>query len=1251
MDSEPKSSLEDPSMLGISMLFDMNPELVVEAVEQMYTKLGKYTNKDIEITEDLVYNEYLILEDGFYTGYIKRKKPYAFGSLLISTGQIYEGAFRRGKIKGMGRMIDLDGTAYEGYWKNSDIKDQGKIIWLDGRVYTGKIKKIRPHGPGVMAFPDSSRYEGNFKKSLYSGLGTFFYNDGKIYAGQWKSSKMHGFGAMHWPDKFYIGYFTHNNITGIGKMEYINSDIYIGQWVDGKKHGLGCLYSTDIKKGEWADDHFKGSLETLGEFEPDQINSEIDQKIDKSFNDDEKIKEYFYVKLFDAKNSCGLPQEADLARNEIHSEKHKADQEISLEISLDELNVDEGVNKEFDIGHEPVDKEYDPVNQPQENIDYESNRLENIDTPKQQDNKSIQIKKDDESMSGSDFDLPGVIEIPNEMKDFDSSNLDMPFSTSLRSKSNLTRSRNSMVSEKSIKKSGTDIHIIKVNPHEASIDDTFKNDSVQYGNRHAELFTIEAKKSELSDVDKSFDRFSAQIFPGKNKKLIILPENPGTHNKSNPNILNGSLSYYNSNAPIVLNSHLDDKSSSISIPSGFEDISSEYIKTSELESDNTKKNPEAIEKQENILKNSSGAIVSQNKILNRKLEADRCSIQNSFEIPEPDSIRFIDSKENSKRNSQKSEINVSDRESIENNLEDPRSNSVHSIKKNSRSNSQETESEVLINLPKLKTPISSQASKRSESIPENSFKSKAAINYSDTEDDGNLTKIPYLNVYSSKTTINDDPLSDFDPFDSRSNTHRFSERYSNLNESTYEKISPKPTQIEEEYQKKPDIDINNLIKSKETLSRDYKPNPSGRLEKVLVVGKPTKDTQLFAKIEKYRMLELLPMFNLQSPEVRYPISLDYCRSISASEVWDLLDTFDLPSGSDEELLVKREAIGNFNYDDSDYAEGIELLFVDWVKEDEIYYMGQVDSNGERSGKGIELLDDSIYEGYWKKNQRSGLGRVITKDGKSYEGYWTNDIKRGFGALYTDKGNAYIGDWDFDSPQGKGVEISNKETYEGDFHLGLRHGKGVLNQINLSYTGEFYEGQAHGYGVVKWPNGSAYAGIFINGESKGIKGVLISSNQEISLSSIQRPHKNKTPKETIQPPPSIAPQSIENTFSSKYSNLSPEPIEEEDKESSKDSIKSGIKENYAKLEEENKSKQKKNTSKIIIDSGNIKTPPPAKAVKGILRPQDGPKKNKDISFDEKIVIPNEDELQKKKAKFKSANKEKGIEHALKKADKK
>ena len=115
------------------------------------------------------------------------------------------------------------------------------------------------------------------------------------------------------------------------------------------------------------------------------------------------------------------------------------------------------------------------------------------------------------------------------------------------------------------------------------------------------------------------------------------------------------------------------------------------------------------------------------------------------------------------------------------------------------------------------------------------------------------------------------------------------------------------------------------------------------------------------------------------------------------------------------------------------------------------YLGQVDKNGNKNGKGCIIYNNNqivkYYIGFFKNNQRDGKGTLYDENWKIiYTGDFKNDKKDGFGIMYNKK-NKYSGYFSNDKANGKGVHyLSDDSIYEGNFLNTMRHGKGFLINV-------------------------------------------------------------------------------------------------------------------------------------------------------------------------------------------------------------
>lgn len=124
------------------------------------------------------------------------------------------------------------------------------------------------------------------------------------------------------------------------------------------------------------------------------------------------------------------------------------------------------------------------------------------------------------------------------------------------------------------------------------------------------------------------------------------------------------------------------------------------------------------------------------------------------------------------------------------------------------------------------------------------------------------------------------------------------------------------------------------------------------------------------------------------------------------------------------------------------------------------FVGSLDSNGKKSGKGIYRWNDgSTYEGDYINDVRSGKGRFLWANGETYQGDYENDERTGKGI--------YL--W----PDGS--------SYEGDFLAGMRHGNGVFrSNSGTAYSGEWLDDLQHGTGVLTYADGKEFKGIWRQG---------------------------------------------------------------------------------------------------------------------------------------------------------------------------
>ena len=123
---------------------------------------------------------------------------------------------------------------------------------------------------------------------------------------------------------------------------------------------------------------------------------------------------------------------------------------------------------------------------------------------------------------------------------------------------------------------------------------------------------------------------------------------------------------------------------------------------------------------------------------------------------------------------------------------------------------------------------------------------------------------------------------------------------------------------------------------------------------------------------------------------------------------------------------------------------------------------------------IKFKDGSEYQGFTAKEKFNGRGRMTQPNGDVYQGDWKDGVADGKGVfIQKDAGVIYDGDWKNDLQHGKGTEEWDKGEfkYVGDFVEGKKTGKGVFTAKtgNVRYEGDFVDGKFEGNG--KYINGA------------------------------------------------------------------------------------------------------------------------------------------------------------------------------------
>lgn len=160
------------------------------------------------------------------------------------------------------------------------------------------------------------------------------------------------------------------------------------------------------------------------------------------------------------------------------------------------------------------------------------------------------------------------------------------------------------------------------------------------------------------------------------------------------------------------------------------------------------------------------------------------------------------------------------------------------------------------------------------------------------------------------------------------------------------------------------------------------------------------------------------------------------------------------------------------YDDLEGCrESGELSFVQ--SEDGSEYCGNLDTNNERSGFGVERQETSYYAGEWRLNLRHGIGIEVDAKKNKYAGEWSINRPKGIGMKVYTNGSRYAGEWKNGKPQGPGILfLPDGKCICGQFQHGLlKKSYGICYLKDNSYIiGEMTENGPHGLCKHYFPEG-------------------------------------------------------------------------------------------------------------------------------------------------------------------------------------
>lgn len=137
-----------------------------------------------------------------------------------------------------------------------------------------------------------------------------------------------------------------------------------------------------------------------------------------------------------------------------------------------------------------------------------------------------------------------------------------------------------------------------------------------------------------------------------------------------------------------------------------------------------------------------------------------------------------------------------------------------------------------------------------------------------------------------------------------------------------------------------------------------------------------------------------------------------------------------------------------------------------VYENKNVYVGEFNS-GKPNGKGkLTSPDGSYYTGGWIGGLKHGKGKERNANGWTYDGEYKNGMMDGFGLYeiqYEHETHTYEGDWKANKKSGVGKMVWNEhKEYNGQWADNLQHGEGYLTDGKMSKKGEWNCGRR-----VKW----------------------------------------------------------------------------------------------------------------------------------------------------------------------------------------
>ena len=169
------------------------------------------------------------------------------------------------------------------------------------------------------------------------------------------------------------------------------------------------------------------------------------------------------------------------------------------------------------------------------------------------------------------------------------------------------------------------------------------------------------------------------------------------------------------------------------------------------------------------------------------------------------------------------------------------------------------------------------------------------------------------------------------------------------------------------------------------------------------------------------------------------ISLEKAKEDLRFEKIDIYEnTFNQIAFEEQDLINKILKLNSIEYEKN-------LFWISRKNENE-KYVGQINKNKEKEGRGALITKNNIYIGYFNNNKQNGEGTIydLNLDNIRYKGNFVNGIKNGKGIFYYKNGDKYEGDFINDKKEGFGIfYFKSGNTWEGPFHDDKMDGEGIF----------------------------------------------------------------------------------------------------------------------------------------------------------------------------------------------------------------